>query len=91
MLDLGSEVNAITPAFTSKLGFKICSTNVRAQKIDGSTLQTFGIVLTSFQIKDKFGQARFFQESFLLVDTTVKVMLGMLFLTLSNDDMSFLE
>ena len=60
LLDLGSEVNAMTPAFASRLGLKTCHTDVRAQKIDGSILQTFGMVLASFQVKDKFGWARFF-------------------------------
>ena len=91
LLDSGSEVNAMTPAFASKLGLKVCPTNVGAQKIDGSTLQTFGMVLASFQVEDKLGRARFFQELFLLADTTVEVVLGMPFLTLSNADVLFSE
>ena len=91
LLDSGSEVIAMTPTFTSKLGLKVCSTNVGAQKIDGSTLQTFGMVMASFQVKDKLGRARFFQELFLFADTTVEMVLGMPFLTLSNADVSFLE
>ena len=79
LLDLGSEVNAMTPAFTSKLDLKICSTDVGAQKIDGSTFQTFEIILASFQVEDKLGQTRFFQELFLLVNTMMQVVLGMPF------------
>ena len=81
----------MTPAFASKLGLKVCSTDVKAQKIDGSTLQTFGMVLASFQVEGKLGWARFFQESFLLADTIVEVVLSMPFLTLSNADVSFSE
>lgn len=47
-IDLGSKVNAITPKYTSKLDFQICRTNIRVQKIDGSTFKTFEIVLASF-------------------------------------------
>ena len=54
----------MTPAHTSKLGLKVYFTNVRAQKIDGSIFKTFGIVLASFQVKDKLKKARFFQETF---------------------------
>ena len=36
--DSGSEVNALTPAYASKLGLRARHTNVGAQKIDGSTL-----------------------------------------------------
>ena len=39
-------------------------TDVGAQKIDGSTLETFGMVLASFQVEDKLGRAQFFQETF---------------------------
>ena len=49
----------------------------------------FGIVLTSFQVEDKLGKARFFQETFLLADLSIEVVLGMLFLTLSNIDTQF--
>ena len=91
LLDSGSEVNAMTPAFASKLGLNVCSTDVGAQKIDSSTLQTFEMVLASFQVEDKLGWARFFQELFLLADSTLEVVLGMPFLTLSNANVLFSE
>ena len=40
LLDLGSEVNTMHPAFAEKLGLVVRTTNVSAQKIDGTTLQT---------------------------------------------------
>ena len=46
----------MTPAYAAVLGLKICSIAVRAQKIDGSFLKTFGIVIASFQDKDKLGR-----------------------------------
>ena len=48
LIDSGSEVNAMTPAYTSKLGLRVRYTDVGAQKIDGSTLQTFGMALANF-------------------------------------------
>lgn len=48
LIDLESKVNTMTPVYTSKLGFKVCLTNVKAQKVDGSILKIFGIVLASF-------------------------------------------
>ena len=47
LIDSSSKVNAMTPAYTSKLGFRIRQINVGAQKIDGFTLKTFRIVLAS--------------------------------------------
>ena len=91
LIDLRSEVNAMSPAYISKLGLKVYHTNIGAQKIDGSTLEIFGMVLASFQIEDKLGKIRFFQETFLLANISAEVVLGMPFLTLSNADVQFIE
>ena len=91
LIDSGSEVNAMTPAYAKKLGLRTRRTDVGAQKIDGSSLDTFGMVIAGFQVIDKLGRARFFQETFLLADTTMEVVLGMPFLTFSNADIQFAE
>lgn len=51
----------------------------------------FEIVLARFQVKDKFERARFFQETFLLANISMEIVLGMLFLTLSNVNIQFLK
>ena len=86
LIDSGNEFNAMTPAYVLKLGLKVYSTNVGAQKIDGFILKIFEMVLASFQVEDKLEKAQFFQETFLVVDISTKVVLGILFLTLSNAD-----
>ena len=91
LIDSGSEVNAMSPAYASKLGLRVRHTDVGAQKIDGSTLQTFGMVLANFRMEDKLGRTRFFQETFLLADISAEVVLGMPFLTLSNANVQFVE
>lgn len=45
-----SEVNAINLAYAKKLGLRIWKTNVDAQKIDETSLATFGIAIASFQV-----------------------------------------
>ena len=60
LLDSGSEVNAMSPAYAERLGLKTRKTNVGAQKIDGSALETFGMVIADFQVEDKGGRPRFF-------------------------------
>ena len=60
LIDSGSKVNAMTPAYSSRLSFWVYRTYVGAQKIDSSTLQTFEIVLANFQVEDKLEKARFF-------------------------------
>ena len=91
LIDLGSEVNAMTPAYVSRLGLQVHRTNIGAQKIENFNLEIFGMVLASFQVEDKYKRARFFQEAFLLADISVEVVLGMLFLTLSNEDVQLVE
>ena len=48
LLDSNSKVNGINPAFARKLSLNIRKTNVGAQKIDGSTLKPFGMVIADF-------------------------------------------
>ena len=91
LLDSGSEVNAMNPAYASRLGLRVHRTDIGAQKIDGSTLETFGMVLASFQVEDKLGRIRFFQKTFLLADISTEMVLDMSFLTLSNVDVQFVE
>ena len=60
LLDNGSEVNTINLSFARNLGIKARKTNVKAQKIDGFALETFGIVTADFQIENKANKPRFY-------------------------------
>ena len=75
LIDLSSKVNAITPVYASILGLQVQRTDVGVQKIDGFTLKTFGMILASFQMENKLGRPRFFEETFLLADISVEVVL----------------
>ena len=81
----------MNPAYTKKLGLRIQKTDVGAQKINGCSLDTFGMAIASFQVQDKLGRARFFQETFLVTDIRMDVVLKMPFLTLSNANIQFAE
>ena len=48
LLDSGSEVNAMTPAHTAYLGLKVRVINIGEQKIDGSSLATYSMVIAAF-------------------------------------------
>ena len=91
LIDSGNEVNAMIPGYVSKLGLKVRPTNVGAQKIDGFILETFEMVLASFQVKDMLERAWFFQEIFLLADFSIKIVLRMPFLNLSNANIKFAQ
>ena len=79
----------MNPTFARKLGLHIQKTNVGAQKIDSSALETFKMVIIDFQVEDKSGKPRFFQETYVVADTQFEVILRMPFLKISNADMSF--
>ena len=81
----------MSPAYAERLGLKTRKTKVGAQKINGSALETFGMVIADFQVEDKGGRPKFFQETFLVVNTKFEVVLGMLFLKISNADVAFSE
>ncbi len=89
IIDFGSEVNAITPAYAKELGFTTRKTSIGAQKIDGSLLKTYRMVSACFLFQDSLGRVRFFEETFLLANTSIVVVLGMPFLALSNADFQF--
>ena len=89
LLDSYSKVNAMSPTYAGKLGLHIQKTNVGVQKIDDSTLKTFEMVIADFQMEDNGGRPRFFQKTFLVVNTKFEVILGMLFLKISNANVAF--
>ncbi len=74
--------------FAQQLGLKICKTNIGAQKIDGTTLETYRMVVSTFSV-DKDEKERFFEESFLLSDVSPDIVLEMPFLTMSNANIDF--
>ena len=49
------------------------------------------MVIAGFSLQDKLRKVWFFQETFLVVDTRMKIVLEMLFLTFSNADIQFAE
>ena len=53
LLDSGSKVNAIHPTLARKLGLPIRPTDVGAQKIDDTMLDTFEMVISAFSVTDK--------------------------------------
>ena len=90
LFDSGSKVNAIHPTFTKELGLPIRPIDIRAQKIDGTTLHTFGIVVAAFSVTDKANQVRFFEETFLVANISLEIVFEMLFFTLSGSNVNFL-
>ena len=77
--------------FIKELGLSIRPTDVGEQKIDGTTLDTYGMVVAAFSVMDKINQVRFFEETFLMANVSPEVVFRMFFLTLSNANIDFLD
>lgn len=56
LIDSGSEINALHPAYAAKRGLSVRKTDVEAQKINGSHPETFGMVIAGFSLQDKLGK-----------------------------------
>ena len=91
LFDSDSEVNAIYPTFAQKLALFIRPTDIGAQKIDSIKLNTYRMVVAAFLITDKVNQVSFFEKTFLVANISMKVVLLILFLTLSGTDIDFLD
>ena len=50
LIDLSNKVNIITPAYIKQSGLRVQKTDVGAQKINGSFIKTFGMVIAGFQV-----------------------------------------
>ena len=79
----------MTPDFAIKLGLIIQKTNVSAQKIDSSALEIYDMVIAKFLFQDKLKKPSFFEKTFLLADTSMDVILEILFLTINNANVNF--
>ena len=76
----------MTLAYIVQQGLKLQKTIIDAQKIDKFSLTIYNMVIATLQILDKLGHSWFFQKTFLLANISIKVILGILFLTFSIVD-----
>ncbi len=79
----------MSQAFAQQLGLKIWKTNVEAQKIDGTILEKYKMVVSTFSVLDKDGREGFFEESFLWADIKPYIVFGIRFLIMSNTNIDF--
>ena len=71
------------------MGLKSRKISVKAQKMDGTTLETYEIVVSTFFMLNKNGREKFFKESFLLSDVKPDVVIKIAFLTINNINVNF--
>lgn len=71
------------------LCLKIGKTSIGIQKIDGSTLKYFRIVITDFLIEDKIDKSGYFQEINLVADIKIEIIFEMSLLKDENANILF--
>lgn len=91
LISSDNKVNAMQPSFVSQIGFHIWKTDIGMQKIDNSRLKNFGMVYIFFSVNDKNKKSWFLEETLLLIDISINIALEMLFLTLSNIEINFIN
>lgn len=91
LINSGNNINAITLAYTVKQGLTTWKTSAEAQKIDGWLLEIFGMVLARFLLQDNLDRVWFFDETFLLANISIEVVLKISFLFVNNGDVKFAE
>lgn len=91
LINFGNEVNIINPAYIKKLDFHIWKIDINTQKIDGSSLTIYKIVISRFQILDELDRAYFSQKTFILANITINIILEIFFLILSNINIVFAD
>ena len=89
LFDSSSEVNAMHPAFAKRFGLVVQPTNVGTQKIDSTTLETYGMMVAAFSMTDQANKVRLFEKTFLVANVSPDVVFEMPFQILSNADVNF--
>ena len=88
---MADKVNMITPAYTKQLGFWAWKTDVRAYKIDCSSLKIYEMAIAAFQVMAKLDRAWLLQKTFLLANITMEIVLKILFFSFSNANIQYAE
>ena len=60
LLNFGSKINAMTLAYTAQLGLQVQKINLIVQKIVGSSLAIYSMIIAGFQVFDKLDRFLFF-------------------------------
>ena len=76
-------------AFVKRLGLVIQTTNVGTQKINGTTLETYKMMILVFSVIDQVDKVTFFEKTFLVANVSPDMVFGIPFLSLSDEDVDF--
>lgn len=75
--------------YTLKLGLKIQKSNIGLQKIDRLFLKIYNIVIADFKSKNKLEKILFLFKHFLLINTSLKIVMKIFLLILNKIKIQF--
>lgn len=81
----------MTLAYIAEIGLIIRKTDIGAEKVDGSALETYRMVIVDFLVLDRLKNVQLFEMTFLLANTSMEVVLRMHFFTLFDIYIWFVE
>lgn len=81
----------MTSAYAAKVYFTPQKKSVRAQKIYSSPLTTYDMVSAKCLLQDNLEKVWSFKETFILVNTSIEIILEISFFYFSNIDIEFVE
>lgn len=84
LINSGSEVNIMSLIYVVKWGLTTQKTSIGPQKIDGSLLEIYDMVSAQFLLQDSLKKIRFFEETILLANSSMEMVLEILFLSFGN-------
>ena len=90
LIDSRSEVNVIHLTFAKQLDLSVQPTDIGVYKIDGTSLDTYKMVVVAFSMIDKANRVRFFEKTFLMAKVSPEVVFVIFFLTLNDANVDFL-
>lgn len=79
----------MSQTFAFQLGIKAQKTNVGAQNIINTTLETYKMIVFIFFISDKDSKMRFFEKNLLFANVKLDIVFKMLFITMNNTNNNF--
>lgn len=85
----GNVMNAMTSRSVVMFNISIRATSINTQKIDGFAIKTYETILAGFWTKDKVGKIRFFDETFLITNTSMEIVIEIDLLAGNYLDISF--
>lgn len=79
----------MTPTHAAKLGLVTSKADVVPQKMNGSTLEIYRMIIADFSVQNRLKKVRLFEETFLLTDTSMEIVLNIPFFTLPDAHILF--